>query len=176
MNYTLTDIYAKYKEEIGIKRDLYGTLYKIYGGKKNIDSYTKEMYFYLRSMHILEGLSKGILPGKSKDFYKSVLNCCIDDFWREYHNQFDFSWDLIDTDTGVICFITGTQFNLHTTVNLTESCAISECERVLGKIFIELYWRKVSRIISLNNMDEIKSLACHVINNTKLSFVVRVFQ
>ena len=57
-------------------------------------------------------------------------------FWRQYHNEFNFDWDLVKTDTGVICFITGTQFNLHTTVNLEEPYAISECQRVIGKIFV----------------------------------------
>ena len=172
-NYTLTDIYEMYRKEIGLKRELFGTLYKIYGGKKRIDSYSKEMYYYLSAMLFLKYANNSLSKNESIEYYKLFyLNPCIDLFWRQYHTQFEFDWDLIRTDTGVICFITGTQFNLHTTVNLQESDVISECQRVVGKIFIELYWRKVSRIVSLNTMDEIKSLVWGIINNTKLVPVV----
>ena len=168
-NYTLTDIYEMYQKEFGLKRELFGTLYKIYGGKKRIDSYSKEMYYYLSAMIFLKYANNNLSKNESIDYYKVYyLNPCIDLFWRQYHNQFNFDWDLVRTDTGVICFITGTQFNLHTTVNLEESYAISECQRVVGKIFVELYWHRFSRIVSLDAMDEIRGIVWNIINNTKL--------
>ena len=82
-NYTLTDIYEMYRKEIGLKRELFGTLYRIYGGKKRIDSDSKEMYYYLSAMIFLKYANNRLSKNESIEYYKLFyLNPCIDLFWR----------------------------------------------------------------------------------------------
>ena len=47
MNYGLNEIYAQYEKAVGIKRELFGCLYKMYGGKKEVSYYSMETLWYL---------------------------------------------------------------------------------------------------------------------------------
>lgn len=55
LNYGLNDIYSQYEKTMGIRRELFGCLYKMYGGKKEIDSFSFETLWYII---VLDGMEK----------------------------------------------------------------------------------------------------------------------
>ena len=73
MNYGLNEIYAQYEKAVGIKRELFGCLYKMYGGKKEIQDYSMESLWYIA---VLDRMNSVDLKHRDKrlKFEKEYLN------------------------------------------------------------------------------------------------------
>lgn len=92
-NIGLTEIYSKYENAKGFRREEYGTLYKMFGGKKKVPEYSMEMYWYLSSLERMQRACK-VYREKLYNFEKAKFSTDekdLDKIQEEYNTViFDF--------------------------------------------------------------------------------------
>lgn len=198
-DYKLTDFYEKYKNSKGLERIAFGTLYKIYGGKKNIDSYSVEMVWYLSSLVYMDAANKQYrekvlkfekelnklwidkernkleddFKKESFDFYSRCFVTCL--FNLKHYYDIEYDTEKKDNSWYIYNIFGSDGLFVSGSVYLIRDYAQGECMKGLRKIFIELHGCNNGEWVKDYELANVDMNLWHYIYNTKLIIKERDF-
>ena len=166
-DYKLNDFYDKYKKSKDLERLAFGTLYKMYGGKRDVDSYSMEMVWYLSSVIYIDlaqkqlrekelkhekELSKLWIEKEKKELEQKFKEEVMDDFSRyfitclfnlKHYYDIDYRKEKVNnTFDNYEIFNSNYQLFVKGSVCLHYNYAIAEILKNIRKIYIELYYNQ----------------------------------
>ena len=167
IEYKLNDFYEKYKKSKDLERLAFATLYKMYGGKREVDNFSIEMVWYLFSLIYMDLAQKGyrdkelklerelskLYIEEEKRDLKNKFNCdFIDDFSRyfitclfnlRHYFNIDYKKERKNnTFDGYEIMGSNGQIFIEFSVCLHPNYAMGEILKILRRIYIELYYNQ----------------------------------
>lgn len=182
-DYKLNDFYEKYKNSKDLERLGFGTLYKMYGGKREVDSFSIEMVWYLSSVLYIDAAQKqfrekelkyerelvklkdekeqGILEQRFKeevieDFSRYFVTCL---FNLKHYYDIDYERTRVNnTFDNFEIMDSNDHIFIKGSVCLHYHFAIAEILKKIRSIYIELYYnqRKQSHDTYMYMVDDYK--------------------
>lgn len=86
---TLTELYKKYNESKGTLKELYGTFYYMYGGKKKVEK-RMEFLWYISSIECISRIDKKYNNLDDVNFESSLSDEAIKGYCRSFKSNLDY--------------------------------------------------------------------------------------
>lgn len=199
IEYKLNDFYDKYKKVNGLERIAFGTLYKMYGGKRKVDSYSIEMVWYLSTLVYMDAANKlyrdkvlkyereynrlQMTNEKNKlekefkkdsfDFYSRCFITCL--FNLKHYFDIDYETEKRDNSWYIYNIFGSNGLFVSGSACLMKEYAQGESLKGFRKIFIELYGCNKGEWIKDYDLANVDMNLWHYIYNTKLQIKERDF-
>lgn len=184
----LTTIYENYNNTKGIKREGYATLYKMYDGKKEVDSFNVIMRLYLYSVERIDRAYENYRKlqmkhsQEGKGYTESHEREEIEFYVKRFQGILNYYSlvigfkliENIDYDSKVYRYqlVSENGYTIEDKVNLMPQYLIGSIQTNLISIYYqmrELDGKSISKT-DLRNLEEFRDEAVYIIRNSNLKF------